>query len=297
MPRSIASVLAVSARRVRLSPGSKLGSTKGVLRVSGTSVLGGTQVLRVSGKMPAAIRQKELNLFRGARPSILANSKLLGTGVDVPEVDMVVIADPKQSHVEILQIAGRASRLSKDKARGYVLIPIHTTVAAPDQQETSHNGDGDTATMTTMATGDDLDEGAFMTTVNVLVTFLEQDEQLQRRLQKASVEAGRTGKAMFDSRVTGDVLGSSVELVGVTHDVFEPPAGASERGSGARGAMDGTIETTPNPQRRAARERGRGLIDNARRADSPRRPTARVALGVRPRARSWCAPYPPARGL
>ena len=29
-----------------------------------------------------------------------------------------------------------------------------------------------------------------------------------------------------------------------------------------------------------------------------RRPTARVALGVvRPRARSWCAPYPPARGL
>ena len=44
-------------------------------------------------------------------------------------------------------------------------------------------------------------------------------------------------------------------------------------------------------------ERGRGLTENARHADSLRRLTARVALGVRPRARSWCAPYPPARGL
>ena len=73
--------------------------------------------------------------------------------------------------------------------------------------------------------------------------------------------------------------------------------GAFERESGARGATDGTNETTPNPQRRAALERGRGLTESARRADYPRRPTARVALGVRPRARSWCAPHPPARGL
>ena len=37
---------------------------------------------------------------------------------------MVVIADDKQSHVEILQIAGRACRTSKDKPCGYVLIPV-----------------------------------------------------------------------------------------------------------------------------------------------------------------------------
>ena len=73
--------------------------------------------------------------------------------------------------------------------------------------------------------------------------------------------------------------------------------GGSERESGAWGATDGTNETTPNPQRRAARERGRGLTESAWRADSQRRPTARVALGVRPRARSWYAPQPPARGL
>ena len=44
-------------------------------------------------------------------------------------------------------------------------------------------------------------------------------------------------------------------------------------------------------------ERGRGLTENARRGGSLHRPTARVALGVRPRTRSWCAHYPPARGL
>ena len=61
----------------------------------------------------------------------------------------------------------------------------------------------------------------------------------------------------------------------------------AERESGARGATDGTNETMPNPQQRAARERGRGISESARRVDSPR-----VALGVRPRVRSWC-PHPP----
>ena len=79
---------------------------------------------------------------------------------------------------------------------------------------------------------------------------------------------------------------------------YPPARGLGARERRARGeAMDGTNETTPPPQRRTARERGRGLAENARRADSPRRSTARVALGVRPRALSWCAPYPPARGL
>ena len=73
--------------------------------------------------------------------------------------------------------------------------------------------------------------------------------------------------------------------------------GASERESGARGATDGTNETKPKLKRRAARKRGRGFTDNALRADPPRRSTARFARGVRPRACSWCAPYPPVRGL
>jgi hypothetical protein len=62
----------------------------------------------------------------------------------------------------------------------------------------------------------------------------------------------------------------------------------------------------PLPRSEATRRRlglapraGARTHASARRAGSQRtgRPTARVALCVRLRARSWCAPYPPARGL
>ena len=45
------------------------------------------EVLRVSSAMTASERQRALERSRGARPSILANSRLLATGVDVPEVE------------------------------------------------------------------------------------------------------------------------------------------------------------------------------------------------------------------
>ena len=77
------------------------------------------------------------------------------------------------------------------------------------------------------------------------------------------------------------------------------PAGAgprSERAARAGRRMGRTKRRqTPNEERRA---NAAADSPRARGARTPlRRPTARVALGVRPRARSWCAPYPPARGL
>ena len=44
-------------------------------------------VLRVDSTMSATDRQRVLDESRGAGPSILANAKLLATGVDVPEVE------------------------------------------------------------------------------------------------------------------------------------------------------------------------------------------------------------------
>ena len=42
----------------------------------------------------------------------------------MPAVDLVVFADAKQSHVDILQCMGRASRLSPGKEYGHVLVPV-----------------------------------------------------------------------------------------------------------------------------------------------------------------------------
>ena len=61
--------------------------------------------------MRAARRQEELSAFaRREGTSIVANARLLATGVDVPAVDMVVFADPKQSQIEIRQVMARAAR-------------------------------------------------------------------------------------------------------------------------------------------------------------------------------------------
>ena len=45
-----------------------------------------------------------------AERSIVANPRVLGTGVDVPEVELVVLADPVRSFVTAQQMIGRAAR-------------------------------------------------------------------------------------------------------------------------------------------------------------------------------------------
>ena len=57
---------------------------------------------RVHGKMSAAERRAVLSQIDDwAGPTLITNAQVLTTGVDVPAVDMVVFADPKQSHIDI----------------------------------------------------------------------------------------------------------------------------------------------------------------------------------------------------
>ncbi len=45
-------------------------------------------------------------------------------GVDIPVVDTVIFADPKQSVIDIVQAAGRAMRIHPSKKLGYIVIPV-----------------------------------------------------------------------------------------------------------------------------------------------------------------------------
>ena len=49
---------------------------------------------------------------------MVTNPHLLATGIDAPDVDLVVLAAPRKSHHMILQMAGRATRVARDKAFG-----------------------------------------------------------------------------------------------------------------------------------------------------------------------------------
>src|SRR5262249_38733529 len=50
--------------------------------------------------------------------------RCLTEGVDVPAIDCVAFADPKQSRIDIVQAAGRALRRFKGKDYGYILLPL-----------------------------------------------------------------------------------------------------------------------------------------------------------------------------
>ena len=89
-----------------------------------TTKLGYVHPYHVSGHMGTSDRQAEINRFIANTPSVISNARCLTEGVDIPAVDAVVFADPKQSVVDIVQAAGRAMRLSKDKDFGYIIIPV-----------------------------------------------------------------------------------------------------------------------------------------------------------------------------
>ncbi|KAJ1459080.1 helicase associated domain-containing protein [Pelagophyceae sp. CCMP2097] len=143
-------------------------------------------VMRVSGQMHATEREAELDRFRSSDFSLVTNARLLSEGVDVPDVDLVVLATPRRSHVDILQMLGRATRTSPGKEVGYVLLPVRSLNGA-------------------------VDEGDYGTAVNVLQTFLEQGVQLQHRL-RAEAESRRAKKV--GSPDVARVFEDRVEFVG-----------------------------------------------------------------------------------
>jgi predicted helicase len=80
----------------------------------------------VSGGMNVGERAVRMEALRSADGSrvVMSNARCLAEGVDVPSIDGVAFIDPKRSPVEIIQAAGRAIRLAKEKVIGTIVIPV-----------------------------------------------------------------------------------------------------------------------------------------------------------------------------
>jgi superfamily II DNA or RNA helicase len=80
----------------------------------------------VSSEMSAGRRKQLLDEFKEttSTPAVMTNARCLTEGVDVPGIDCVMFADPKQSVIDIVQAAGRAMRKADGKKYGYIIIPI-----------------------------------------------------------------------------------------------------------------------------------------------------------------------------
>jgi superfamily II DNA/RNA helicase len=80
----------------------------------------------VSGAMPTSVRSKVVDEFAASPKGIITNAKCLTEGVDVPNIDCVLFADPRKSTVDIVQAVGRALRKKDGKQFGYVILPVFT---------------------------------------------------------------------------------------------------------------------------------------------------------------------------
>ncbi len=78
----------------------------------------------VSGKTPTSIRSRVIKEFASSDKALISNARCLTEGVDVPNIDGVLFADPKRSAVDIVQAVGRALRTSDGKEFGYIIIPV-----------------------------------------------------------------------------------------------------------------------------------------------------------------------------
>jgi superfamily II DNA or RNA helicase len=83
-----------------------------------------TTNLHISSKKTAGQRADLLREFENEPRALMTNARCLTEGVDVPAIDCVVFAAPKQSRIDIVQAAGRALRTSPGKGYGCILLPL-----------------------------------------------------------------------------------------------------------------------------------------------------------------------------
>jgi superfamily II DNA or RNA helicase len=95
---------------------------------------GPVATFHVSGQTPTGTRARIVKEFAETERGLITNARCLTEGVDVPDIDCVLFADPRRSAVDIVQAVGRALRPAAGKAMGYVIVPIlHDADAKPEE--------------------------------------------------------------------------------------------------------------------------------------------------------------------
>ncbi|WP_326726370.1 DEAD/DEAH box helicase [Streptomyces phaeochromogenes] len=89
----------------------------------------------VSGSHTPQVRRRLLLEFTSDTspdtPAVLSNARVLGEGIDVPDIDAVVFVDPKNSPVDTVQAVGRALRQRPGAGKKATLVvPVYLT---PDE--------------------------------------------------------------------------------------------------------------------------------------------------------------------
>jgi predicted helicase len=146
----------------------------------------------ISSKKTAGERSELLREFISHKRSLMTNARCLTEGIDVPAIDCVLFADPKQSRIDIVQAAGRALRRYSGKDYGYILLPL---IVPPKMQFEEF-----------------AETTAFWQVASTITALSTHDERITEEFR--SIEKGRlsTGRIV---EIEGDVpVGMKIELGG-----------------------------------------------------------------------------------
>ena len=117
---------------------------------------GSLETFHVSGRTPTGTRARIVAEFAKTKRGLITNARCLTEGVDVPDIDCVLFADPRRSAVDIVQAVGRALRPAPGKKLGYVIVPIlHDADATPDDIFESDSFQEILTTLRALAANDD----------------------------------------------------------------------------------------------------------------------------------------------
>ena len=147
--------------------------------------------LHISSKKTAGERAHLMKDFTGHSRALMTNARCLTEGVDVPAIDCVLFADPKQSVIDIVQASGRALRRYEGKKYGYILVPL----VVPGN----------------MTFDDFAETTAFRQVARVITSLSTQDERIAEEFR--ALQAGRKPSGSI-VEITGDVpVGMKMPLV------------------------------------------------------------------------------------
>lgn len=141
-------------------------------RINALGLFTPMDTFHVTGRTSTSERNREIEAFASSDNGLITNARCLTEGVDVPNIDCVLFADPRHSKVDIVQAVGRALRLAKNKDVGHVLVPLVINEANPkDWQENP----------------------AFKTIISILRALATLDDRMVEEV-KIKVSAGIKGK-------------------------------------------------------------------------------------------------------
>ena len=153
----------------------------------------------VTGDLPVRERRALLERALALPKAVVGSVQALSEGVDVPAVDAVVFADPKESVIAIVQAIGRALRKRPNAATKTASIVIPVPVPAGEDAEHVMN------------------DSAWATVWNVVAAMSQHDGQLAEHLQELK-------RALGSRRVPGRKTNSARAYV-TDHLSIELPDG------------------------------------------------------------------------